>query len=95
MEYRNIAAEIPNDLAEVFETQRRGRNQIKKGAVEAAIRLWTELPAEIQAKLLDQSMDGSALIELVREIANDQIEAGRKAARALVKGRKRKAPQKD
>ena len=35
--------------------------------------LWVQLPEEVQAKLLNQSLDGKTFINLVRQIADEQI----------------------
>jgi hypothetical protein len=35
--------------------------------------LWCALPLEIQAKLLDQSLEDESFVELVRQIADEQI----------------------
>jgi hypothetical protein len=36
------------------------------------------LPLEIQAKLLNQSLDGNSFIELVRQIVDEQIKKAEK-----------------
>jgi hypothetical protein len=72
---RTVAGDIPIKLFEDFENQRSERGQVKKAAIGAAIRLWTELPPEIQAKLIGQSLEGSAFVELVRDIVDEHIKA--------------------
>jgi hypothetical protein len=58
MAYKENEKTLNVDIDEVvfdsFETQRTSRKQIKKGAVEWAIRAWMSLPTEIQATLIDQ-----------------------------------------
>ena len=91
---QTVSADIPAELSEIFDTQRRDRGQVKKDAVRAMIRLWVELPEEIQAKLLNQKLAGSAFLELVQSIVDERIEAGRKAGKAILARQKRKRPRK-
>jgi len=91
----NLASKVPADIARCFRSQAKERGQKVKTNLAAAAKLWTQLPEEIQARLLNQSLAGDTFIELVRQIADEQIEAGRKAGRALVERRKRSKPQKD
>lgn len=70
---RTLAVDIPVKLFEVFNTQRQKRGQVKKEAARAMVELWVQLPGEVQAKLLNQSLDGKSFIDLVRQIADEQI----------------------
>ena len=70
---QTLAADIPVKLFEEFNSQRKKRGQVKKEAVRAMVKLWIQLPEEIQAKLLGQSLDGKSFINLVRQIADEQI----------------------
>ena len=54
-------ADIPDELFAAFDKQRVSRNQVKKGSLAAAVRLWLALPEDIQAKLLSHSLDEKAL----------------------------------
>lgn len=89
-----LTGDIPTSLHETFGKQVEERSQVKKLAIAAAIRLWTELPLEIQAKLLNQSMSGSAFIDLVQQIVDERIEAGFEAGKALVERLSNKPGQK-
>ncbi len=91
---KTIAADIPIEVFQDFESQRKQRGQVKKTAVSAAIRLWVSLPEEIQARLLNKSLPETAFIELINQIVDDRIEAGRKVGRALRQGQKQKPGQK-
>ena len=68
-----LSADIDRKVVDKFLTQASSRGFTKKRVLAAAIKLWTELPLEIQAKLLDQSTDGDTFINLVRQIADEQI----------------------
>jgi len=73
---RTLAGDIPAKLFEDFEKQRSERGQVKKAAITAAIRLWLGLPRDVQARLIDQSLDEPAFIELVQRIVDERIKAG-------------------
>ena len=75
---QTLSADIPAGLFEEFDNQRRDRGQVKKDAVRAMVRLWIGLPEEIQARLLNQVLDGSAFLELVQTIVDERIEAGKR-----------------
>ena len=70
---RTLGVDIPVELFDEFNSQRKKRGQVKKEAVRAMVKLWVQLPEEIQAKLLNQSLDGKSFISLVRQIANEQV----------------------
>ena len=70
---RTLAADIPVKLFEEFNSQRKKRCQVKKEAVRAMVKLWVQLPEEVQAKLLNQSLDGKSFISLVSHIADERI----------------------
>jgi hypothetical protein len=89
-----LAADVPIALFDEFNEQRTKRNQVKKGAVASAIKLWISLPEEIQARLLNQSLTETAFIELLNEIVDERIEAGRRAGKALRERLKNRRNQK-
>ncbi len=89
---RFLSVEIPSPLFEAFDKQRLERGQVKKAAVVAAIKLWIELPEEIQARLLNQALDGSAFVELVEQIVDERIAAGRRDMRRVLRGLPRSKP---
>jgi hypothetical protein len=68
-----LGADIPTELSEAFDKQRKERMQVKKGAMIAAIKLWVSLPAAIQARLMDQTLSEIAFVELVEEIVDNRI----------------------
>jgi hypothetical protein len=70
---RTLGADIPVDLFDEFNDQCKRLGQIKKEAVRAMVKLWVQLPDEIQAKLINQSLDTDSFVELVSHIANKQI----------------------
>ena len=70
---QTLAGDIPAKLFEDFEKQRSERGQVKKAAIVAAIRLWLGLPRDVQARLIDQSLEDSAFIELVQRIVDEHI----------------------
>jgi hypothetical protein len=70
---RTLSADIPVELFEEFNSHRKRQGQVKKEAVRAMIKLWIQLPDEIQAKLINQSLDTDSFVELVSHIANKQI----------------------
>jgi hypothetical protein len=90
-----LSVDINSQVFNEFQKQWKARGQVRNRAVQAAIKFWIELPIELQAKLLDDSLDGSSFIAVVQQIADERIEAGRKAAESFVKRRKRNKTQKD
>lgn len=80
-----FGAELPVEIVEIFRRQCESRHQQKFGALAAAVKLWTELRVEIQARLLDQSLNGSAFIELVQQIVDERMLEGYKDGKALRK----------
>ncbi len=58
MTYRKNAksfhAEVDTSVNDAFKHQYRKRGQVKNDAATAAIKLWIDLPIEMQAQLLDQ-----------------------------------------
>lgn len=89
---KTLSADIKISVLDDFLSQTRSRGFTKKRCVEAAIRLWTDLPVEVQAKILDGSMDTPALFELVQKVVDERIEAGRQAAERLAKRHRRRPP---
>ncbi len=70
-----LAADVSSELFEAFDQQRSDRSQVKKCAVEAAIRLWISLPNEIQARLLSKSLSESHFTELIDSIVDQKMTA--------------------
>lgn len=59
-----------------------------------AARLWMDLPEETRLQMLTGQFENS-LVEIVRQIVDERIEAGRKAGQALAERRKRTPARKD
>jgi hypothetical protein len=74
-----LIAQINVELAEKFQSQLAKRKQMQKYAMTAAIKLWIELPVDVQARLLDESMDANSFVELVRGITDERIAAAASA----------------
>ena len=68
-----LSADIDRKVVDNFLTQASKRGFTKKRVLAAAVKLWIELPLEVQAKLLDQSIDGKSFVSLVRQITDEQI----------------------
>lgn len=87
MAYRDdretLSADIDKTVYDKFQAQWKARRHQKNGAAEAAIRLWVDLPIEVQARLLAADFDANGLVELVQQILDQRIEAGRKAGLKL------------
>jgi len=79
-----LSVDVDKDVFGAFQKQWKARKQYKNDAVEAAISLWIALPTEVQAKLLAKELDANSLVQLVQEIVDQRIEAGRKAGLKLV-----------
>lgn len=88
---KNLGAMIATDLVDEFTAQVDQRGYKIKRALAAAVKLWKDLPEEIQARLLNQSLDSNSLVEIVQEIVEERIDVGRKAARkSLERPRKKR-----
>ncbi len=74
----NLASKVPQAVAEKFRKQAQERGQKVKTNLAAAARLWVQLPEEAQARLLNQSTDKDTFINLVRQIADEQIKKNQK-----------------
>ena len=79
-----MSVDIDKDVYDAFQVQWKARRHYKNDAAEAAIRLWIDLPLEVQAHLIAKDLDANSLIALVREIVDERIEAGRAAGLKLL-----------
>ena len=70
----NLASKVPQVVADKFRKQAQERGQKVKTNLAAAAKLWIQLPQETQARLLNQTTDDVTLTELVRQIADEQIQ---------------------
>ncbi|MBN2019352.1 MAG: hypothetical protein JW749_03930 [Sedimentisphaerales bacterium] len=68
-----LSAHVDAELCERFLRQAYTRCIVKKRALAGAVKLWTKLPGEIQARLVDQSLDESSFTELVGQIIDKRI----------------------
>lgn len=91
---KNLASKIPARIADAFRKQARERRNHIKYCLAAAVKLWTELPDTVQARLLNQSLDADSFIALVQEIVDERIEAGRKTARKSLEPPRKKRSRK-
>ena len=71
---KTLGVDIPLKLFEAFNKQRTERGQVKKEAVRAMVQLWLQLPQELQSKLMNQTTDNDTFTDLVRQIANEEIQ---------------------
>jgi len=71
---KTLAADIKISLLAEFEKQWKGRGQIQKRAVAAALRLWISLPEDLQAKLISQELGEDDFLSLVRQIVDERIQ---------------------
>lgn len=83
MQKRSLSAVVDEELYDSFTDQADQRGVKVKRAVAAAARLWVELPPEIQARLLNQTLDENAFMALVQQVVDERIEEGRKAGKAI------------
>ena len=84
----NVA--LPDAEAERFDAQVKDRGFVKQRASQAALRLWMDLPVEVQARLISQQLNANLLVELVQQALEQRIEAGDRAGEKLVSRQKRK-----
>ena len=90
-----LSVDIDKDVFAAFQKQWKARRHYKNDAAEAAISLWVALPIEAQAKLVAKEADANSLVQLVQEIVDQRIEAGRKAGSRLAGLQPHKPTQKD
>lgn len=81
---RNLSGMVPEELFDQFTDQAEHRGVKVKRSLAAAAKLWIALPPEIQAKLLNQTLDENAFISLVQQVVDDRIAAGRQAGKSLI-----------
>ena len=70
----NLASKVPQIVAEKFRKQAQERGQKVKTNLAAAAKLWIQLPEDVQARLLNQTTKGNTFTDLVRQIADEQIQ---------------------
>ena len=68
-----LSGDVDSKIVDKFLKQVDSRGFKKKRALAAAVQLWMELPEEVQAKQLNQSLESNTFVELVRQIADEQI----------------------
>ena len=91
---KNLGGMMDSNLVEEFTSQVDDRGSKIKRSLVAAVKLWIELPAEIQALLLNQSLDANSFVSLIQEIVDERINAGRKSARKLLSHQHKKRDKK-
>jgi hypothetical protein len=72
---RTLAADIKISVLNKFEKQWKARGQVQKRAVEAALRLWTSLPEDLQARLLAGGSGDEDFVSVVQQIVDRRIKA--------------------
>ncbi len=83
---KTLAADIKISVLNKFEKQWKARGQVQKRAVEAALRLWTSLPEDLQARLLAGGSGDDNFVSVVQQIVDRRIKA---ANLSPAKGRKK------
>jgi hypothetical protein len=73
-----LSADIDCKTVDKFLDQASERGFTKKRVLAAAAKLWTELPLEVQARLLSKDTNINSFTELVRQIVDEQIKKGEK-----------------
>jgi hypothetical protein len=73
-----LSAHIDPELCDHFLQQAHMRCIVKKRALAAAVRLWTELPADLQARLLDRTADENTFTDLVQQIVDERLGKSKK-----------------
>lgn len=71
----NLGGKVPLDLKNKWIAQAKERGQVSKKNLAAAVKLWLELPEDIQARLLNQSLDTSAFEAMVEQVIDRKLEA--------------------
>lgn len=92
---RTLAADLPEEICVRFEQQRKERGQVKKASILAAIKLWLDLPLDLQGRLLDESMSGDAFLQTVEEIVLDCVKKGYAAGQKLAEIRQQQPDKRD
>jgi hypothetical protein len=68
-----LSADIDCKIVDKFLSQASERGFTKKRALAAAVKLWTELPLEMQARLLSKDTNIDSFTELVRQVVDERI----------------------
>lgn len=64
---KTLHADISGEIFQNLKDQCSNRSQVMKGAVEASIKVWLQLPSHIQFRLLDRENEDCDLMELLRK----------------------------
>jgi hypothetical protein len=73
-----LSAHIDPELCDRFLQQAHMRCIVKKRALAGAVRLWTELPTDLQARLLDRTTEENTFTDLVRQIVDERLGKSKK-----------------
>jgi hypothetical protein len=68
-----LSADIDCKVVDKFLDQASERGFTKKRVLAAAVKLWTELPLEVQARLLSKDSDIDSFADLVRRTIEEQV----------------------
>jgi hypothetical protein len=69
----HLGGELPITIVDIFRRQCEQRHQQKFGALAAAVKIWTELPTDIQSRLLDESTENPVFVDIVNEIVDKRL----------------------
>ncbi|MFI4912040.1 MAG: hypothetical protein ACIAQZ_10280 [Sedimentisphaeraceae bacterium JB056] len=64
---KTLHADISGEIFQKLKEQCSNRSQVMKGAVEASIRVWLQLPSHIQFRLLDRENENCDLMKMLRD----------------------------
>jgi hypothetical protein len=68
-----LSADIDCKTVDKFLSQASQRGFTKKRVLAAAVKLWTELPLEAQARLLSKDTDVYSFAELICQVIREQM----------------------
>lgn len=94
MHKKAFTVDVDEKVSDDFSVQVDERGYKKYRAIQAAVKLWTDLPPEIQIRLLDLSLNADGLVEIVNQILDERIQAGRKMGKYIAARQDKKPPQK-
>jgi hypothetical protein len=88
-----IQGAVDDELKRQFDEMLKERGFQVGKVIEAETRLWLSLPPDVQAGLYSKTLTGSAFIQLVQEIVDQRIQAGKDSAKALLERHKKRQGQ--
>jgi ATP-dependent Clp protease adapter protein ClpS len=70
---KNLGGMMNSEIVDKFTNQVNERGHKIKRALASSVKLWVELPEEIQVKLLNQSTDSNSFMDIVRKVVDDYL----------------------